>query len=77
MGWDALDNGKLLAAAETHFEVMITSDKNIRYQQNHAGRRIAIIVLPTNARPVLIPMAPKILEALASIQPGGWIDIEP
>jgi predicted nuclease of predicted toxin-antitoxin system len=76
MGWDALDNGKLLAAAEPHFEVMITSDKNIAYQQNRAGRRIAIIVLPTKSRPLLLPLAPKILKALASIQPGGWMEID-
>jgi hypothetical protein len=76
MGWDRLENGKLLAAAEPHFEVMITCDKNIAYQQNRAGRRIAIIVLPTNARPVLIPLAPKILAGLASIQPGDWIELE-
>ena len=76
MGWDKLENGKLLTAAEPHFEVMITSDKNIGYQQNRPGRRMAIIVLPTNSRPLLLPLAPKILAALASIQPGGWIDIE-
>jgi hypothetical protein len=76
MGWDTLENGKLLEAAESQFDVMITSDKRIRYQQNRAGRRIGIIVLPTNARPLLIPLAPKILEALASIKPGGWVEIE-
>jgi hypothetical protein len=56
---------------------MITSDKNIGYQQNRVGRRIAVIVLPTNSRRRLLPLAPKILHALASIQPGGWIEIEP
>lgn len=75
MGWDTLENGKLLAAAEPHFEVMITSDKNIGYQQNRAGRLIAVFVLPTNARPLLIPLAPKILMALSRIQPGDWIEI--
>lgn len=76
MGWDKLENGKLLAAAELQFQVMITSDKNIRYQQNLAGRRIAIILLPTNILPVVLSIAPKVLAALASIQPGGWIEIE-
>jgi hypothetical protein len=76
MGWDTFENGKLLAAAESHFDVLITSDKNIGYQQNRAGRRIAIIVLPTNATPLLLPLAAKILDALARIQPGGLIELE-
>jgi hypothetical protein len=75
MGWDRLENGRLLAAAETHFDVMITSDQNIRYQQNLEARRIAIIVLPTNNLRIVIALVPEISSALATIQPGGWIEI--
>ena len=77
MGWDTLENGSLLAAAELQFEVMITSDKNLRYQQNLTTRRIALIILPTNSLPRSIALVPKNTAALASIQPGGWIEIEP
>ena len=47
MDWAELENGDLLAAAEAQrFEVLVTTDKNLRYQQNLAGRKIAIFVLP-------------------------------
>jgi hypothetical protein len=45
-GWDTLDNGTLLdAAEEAGFDVLLTTDKNIRYQQNLTGRKIALVVL--------------------------------
>ena len=47
MGWSEIDNGKLLFAAEIEFDVIVTTDQSIRYQQNLAGRRLAILVLPT------------------------------
>ena len=75
MGWDTLENGTLLAAAEPHFDVMITSDRNSQYQQNLSGRRVALIVLPTNSLPLVIQLAPKIAAALKGLQPGGWGEI--
>ena len=54
-GWGGLKNGELLRAAEVDgFEVFVTSDKNLSYQQNLSGRQIAILVLPTNR--LLFPM---------------------
>jgi hypothetical protein len=47
-GWDAITNGELIRLAEAEFGVSATSDQNIRYQQNLAGRRIAILELSTN-----------------------------
>jgi len=47
LGWSNLENGDLLRAAEGRFEVFITTDQNLRYQQNLAGRQLAILVLPT------------------------------
>ena len=50
-GWDRLSNGDLLTQAErAGFDVLLTADKNMRYQQNLAGRRIALIVLSTPQR---------------------------
>ena len=47
-GWDTLSNGDLLAAAEqAGFEVLVTADKNMRYQQNLESRKIAVVVLST------------------------------
>ena len=53
-GWDTLTNGDLLAAGEqAGFEVLLTADKNMRYQQNLAGRRIAVVVIGNPQWPVL------------------------
>jgi hypothetical protein len=46
--WGGIKNGDLLQRAEGEFDLFITSDQNIRYQQNLAGRRIAILELSTN-----------------------------
>ena len=48
MGWADLDNGALLKAAETRFDALITTDQNLRYQQNLTGLRLAILVLPND-----------------------------
>lgn len=48
IGWGGIKNGELLQRAETEFDLFITSDQNIRYQQNLSGRRIAILELSTN-----------------------------
>ena len=55
MGWAELQNGDLLTAAEKDFQAFITTDKNLRYQQNLAGRRLAILVLPTTSWPHIFP----------------------
>jgi predicted nuclease of predicted toxin-antitoxin system len=47
-GWGGIKNGELLQLAEGEFDLFITSDQNIRYQQNLTGRRIAILELSTN-----------------------------
>ncbi len=53
-GWDKLSNGKLLQAAEEgRFDVLLTTDKNIRYQQNLKGRRIAVVVLGNPQQPAV------------------------
>jgi predicted nuclease of predicted toxin-antitoxin system len=49
MGWGELDNGELLAAAEAEFDLLVTTDKNLRHQQNLTGRRLAIVILPTTS----------------------------
>ena len=54
-GWDRHSNGDLLAVAEqAGFDVFLTADKNIRYQQNLSGRRLAIVALSTPQWPVLV-----------------------
>jgi hypothetical protein len=55
MGWpDQLENGKLLEiTGQSGFDVMVTSDQNIRYQQNLTGRKLALVVLGSNIWPVV------------------------
>jgi hypothetical protein len=64
LGWPPqLENGKLLCAAETaEFDVLVTSDQNIRYQQNLTGRRLALVVLGSNIWPLVREHAIEIAE---------------
>ena len=74
-GWDRLTNGDLIAAAEPLFDVLVTSDQNIKYQQHLSGRRIAIVVLPTNFLPAVMGLSPKVVEVLETITAGDFVEI--
>ena len=75
-GWAGTKNGDLLKLAEGRFDVFLTADKNLRYQQNLSGRKIAVIELPTNRWPVLRTLAARITTAIASAIPGRYLIIE-
>ena len=76
-GWKGIKNGVLLTAAENAgFDLFILADKNLRYQQNLAGRRLAILELWTNHRPTLEKHFPLIRAAAESIQPGEYRALE-
>lgn len=70
MGWAALDNGELLKAAEAAFEVFITTDRNLRYQQNLTGWRLAILVLPTTSWPKIRAHIAQVVAAVNDVSPG-------
>lgn len=74
-GWRGFSNGELLALAEVDFDVFVVADKNLRYQQNFAGRLIAIVELPTNRWPILQPIIPRIVHLVRSVQPGSYIAV--
>ena len=74
-GWSTLRNGELLAKAEAAFDLLITTDRNLRHQQNLAERRIAILVLPTTSWPRLQKIASQIAAAVASLQPGQYLEV--
>ena len=74
-GWSALRNGELLAKAEAAFDLLVTTDRNLRHQQNPAERRIAILVLPTTSWPRLQKIASQIAAAVASLQPGQYLEV--
>lgn len=75
MGWSRCQNGELLALAEPHFGLLVTTDKNLRYQQNLTGRRIAILVLPTTDWTVIRPKAADVAAAIAQMQPGEFREL--
>lgn len=76
MGWSALKNGDLIARAEAEgFDIMITADQSIRYQQNMTGRRLALVVLDTNFWPTIRANYQHILEAVEASAAGGYIEI--
>src|SRR5882672_7477456 len=76
-GWDTLRNGELLDAAEAAgFDVFLTTDRNIRYQQNLTGRKIAIIVLGKGRWRLIKNSLPAIAEAVATATSGGFVEVE-
>ncbi len=75
-GWGGIQNGELLRLAEGEFELFITSDHNIRYQQNLSGRRIPILQLSTNDLRRIQAAALLIQSAVAAIRPGEFHQLE-
>ena len=71
-GWGGIKNGELFRLAESEFELFITSDQSIRYQQNLTGRRIPILELSTNDLRRIQAAATLILQAVSSIQSGEF-----
>jgi Domain of unknown function (DUF5615) len=75
-GWGGIKNGDLLRLAEEKFDLFITSDQNIRYQQNLAGRQIAILELSTNDLRRIQAVTELIQSAIAKIQPKEFHRLE-
>ena len=76
-GWEELDNGQLLTEAEAAgFEVLVTTDKNLRYQQNLADRKIAIVVLGKGRWSLIKPHVAQIVAAVNAGTPGSYTEID-
>jgi len=78
LGWQSLDNGVLLRAAEEGgFDVLVTCDQNVPLQQNLADRKIALVVLSTNHWPTMQAHAARIATTIDFVQGGQvlWIDV--
>jgi hypothetical protein len=76
-GWDTLKNGDLLRAAqEAGFEVLVTPDKNIRYQQNLRNYKIAIVVLGDPQWPVLRHHVDRVVAAVNAAKAGTYCEVE-
>lgn len=76
-GWATLKNGDLLAAAEAAgFEVLLTTDKNLRYQQNLEGRAIAVIVLGRQQWPEVQRHVQRVVDAVNAAVIGSYLEID-
>jgi predicted nuclease of predicted toxin-antitoxin system len=71
-GWSGITNGVLLRLAEAQFDVLITSDQNLKHQQNLVKQQLAVIQLPTNQVPLIVKLAPKVQATLEKIQAGEF-----
>ncbi len=75
-GWEELTNGDLLNAAEaTGFEVLVTTDRNLRYQQNLRDRKIAIVVLGLGRWSLLKPHVPRVVDAADEARAGSFCEV--
>jgi hypothetical protein len=76
-GWAGVKNGQLLKLAATRFDILITVDRNLEYQQNFAGLSLAVIVIhaPSNDVALLRPLMPAVLAAIPQAKPGVPVHI--
>ena len=72
-GWSSLKNGELLRLAEAEFDIFVTSDQNLRYQQNLSGRSIAILELSTNDWHAIYADVENIKTTVNGIKSGDFI----
>jgi hypothetical protein len=77
MDWSQLTNGELLAAAtDAGFEVLVTTDQNLRYQQDLKERTIVVVVLMTTSWPRIEKRSGKVAEAINECGRGSYAEIE-
>ena len=75
-GWDTLTNGELLDQAEAAgFELLITTDQGMRYQQNMSNRRLSVVVLMNTAWPRIARRTEAILSAIDLVEPGEFTEV--
>ena len=75
-GWGGIKNGQLLQLAEKEFSLFITSDQNLRYQQNLTGRKIAILEISTNKLRRIEAAAELIQSTIANMKPDEFRQLE-
>ncbi len=75
-GWGGFKNGRLLEMAERNFDLFLTSDRNLEYQQNLKGRKIGILLLSTNHWPTLKKHVALVQEALNKLHLNEFVRLE-
>ena len=76
-GWSGMENGELLQAAAGRFDVFLTADQNIEYQQNLSALPLAVVVLTarSNTYGALRPLMPEVLERLNRLEPRTLVRV--
>jgi predicted nuclease of predicted toxin-antitoxin system len=75
-GWSGLKNGELIAAAEVAgFEVFVTTDQNLKYQQNLGARKLAVVVLRTTSWPRIQRSVAAVVAAIGAAAPGSYTEV--
>jgi predicted nuclease of predicted toxin-antitoxin system len=71
-GWKGIANGDLLKRAAQHFDVLVTADQNLQYQQNLEAAELGVVVLVAHSTRLqdLTPLVPALIEAIESVEPG-------
>jgi hypothetical protein len=75
MGWANSENGDLLRMAEEQFDAFVTTDQNLRYQQNLAGLRLAVLVLPTTNWLEICDHLPEVAAAINALKSGEYREL--
>ena len=76
LGWNNLKNGELLQKAEeSGFSILVTTDQNLRYQQNLVSRKIAVVVLTTTSRPRIEREVESVAKAVDSAAPSSYVEV--
>ena len=75
MGWAGIKNGALLAKANAEFEVLLTADRKLRFQQNLSGLDLVIVVFPSNRLGVVKALAPRLREILPTLERGALFEL--
>ncbi len=76
-GWSTMKNGELLRAAEREdFEVLVTTDQNLKYQQNLKEYQLAIVVLMSTSWPKIERQVDQAVVAINSAKPGDYVEVQ-
>lgn len=74
--WSTLTNGELLQQAEAAgYDLLVTTDQNLRYQQYLTGRRIAVVVISSTSWPRIQKDIAKVVDAITHVEPGSYIEV--
>ena len=76
-GWAGVHNGRLIELINSEFDVFVTADSKLRYQQNLLGRKISIIEIPLIQKEDIPRYIDRIVSAVHDSEPGSYIQIQP